>query len=96
MHGYWDSDHPEFPSDVPTAQLRKVNLQKLTSGDVEESKKLFESCRSGFFFLDLQGSQNGETLLGDVDIIFKLAKSVFDLDEESKQKHFLKTGTFFG
>lgn len=97
MPDYWDQSYPSFPSDVPTAALSKLHLQKLMSVNEEESQKLFESCRkSGFFLLDLQGSPEGNTMLKDVGEMFKLTGSLFDLDTDTKMKYRLKNGTAFG
>lgn len=97
MSDYWNQSYPGFPSDVPTALLSKLRLQKLISADEEESQKLFESCRnSGFFLLDLQGSSEGERMLRDVGEMFKLAVPLFALDTDTKMKYPLKNGTACG
>lgn len=97
MPDYWDRSYPSFPSDVPTAALTKLHLQRLMSANEEESRKLFESCQtSGFFLLDLQASPEGNMMLKDVDEMFKLAGSLFDLDTNTKMKYILKNGTAFG
>lgn len=97
MSDYWDRSYPPFPRDVPIAKLSKVNLQKLVAANEEESQKLFESCRTlGFFLLDLQESQEGNTMLRDVGEMFRLAKSLFDLDTETKMDYILRNGSAFG
>lgn len=97
MSDYWNQSYPKFPSDVPTAKLRKLHLQKLQSTNEEESQKLFESCRtSGFFLLDLQGSPEGNTMLSDVGEMFKLAGSLFSLETDTKMKYGLRNGTAYG
>lgn len=97
MFDYWDQSYPPFPSDVPTAKLSKLQLQKLVSANEEESQKLFESCQtSGFFLLDLQGSPEGDTMLRDVGEMFKLAGSLFAIDTDTKMKYGFRTGTVCG
>lgn len=62
------SDLPPFPSDVPTAPLLRLSLQKLIDNDTSELNRLWEACcKVGFFYLDLrhaaeeQHGANGQT-----------------------------------
>jgi isopenicillin N synthase-like dioxygenase len=58
---------------------------------------LFDSCqRAGFFLLDLRGSESGEQIVRDVEILFGFAKSLFDISREEKLKYSLRPGTAFG
>lgn len=66
-------DLPPFPDDVPTAPLLRLSLQKLVSGDAQESARLWKACTElGFFYLDLRGAKgtvsksNGTTAKGHV------------------------------
>ena len=89
--------YPPFPTDVPTAQLSKISLQKLLSADKAESAALFECCKSpGFFFLDLRDSPQGEELLEDVAKAFDASKALFDLDLDKKMINALKPGRAYG
>lgn len=97
MSDYWYQSYPKFPSDVPTAKLSKLHLQKLQSANEEESQKLFKSCRTlGFFLLDLQGSLEGDTMLSDVGKMFKLAGQLFSLETDTKMKYGMRNGTAYG
>jgi len=79
------SDLPPFPSDVPTAPLSQLSLQKLLSGDTAESERLFEICQNlGFFYLELCGVSPGDELLRDVATLFNVGKELFDLPVEEK------------
>lgn len=85
------SRYPEFPADVPSAQLTRISLSKLFVDDVDETKALFESCRSvGFFLLDLSGNDAGEALVRDIDILLELAHLTMALPEEEKMKYHAK------
>lgn len=47
---------PPFPSNVPTAPLLRLSLQKLVQEDEEEAERLWRVCEGvGFFYLDLRG-----------------------------------------
>lgn len=97
MSDYWHQSYPKFPSDVPTAKLSKLHLQKLQSDNEEESQKLFQSCRtSGFFLLDLHGTPEGDTMLSDVGEIFKLAGQLFSLETDTKMKYHMRNGSAYG
>ncbi|MCJ1471416.1 hypothetical protein MMC13_000055 [Lambiella insularis] len=88
---------PSFPSDVPTAQLKKLSYRNLLSDHTRESEALFDSCKTyGFFLLDLQETEEGEEVLKDVAEMFQMGKALFDLPIDTKSKYALKNGTAFG
>jgi isopenicillin N synthase-like dioxygenase len=85
------SHYPAFPANVPSAQLLRISLRKLFADDVDEMKALFESCRSvGFFLLHLSGSDAGEALVQDIDVLLELAQQTMALPEEEKMKYHAK------
>lgn len=81
-------DYPKFGEDVPSAPLPKISLKRLSTGDENEFKALFESCRSlGFFLLDLSDEEAGETLVQDIDALLSLARETMALPEDEKMKY---------
>lgn len=91
------SSLPPFPSTIPTAPLHRLSLQKLRT-DAEESARLFSSSKDlGFFYLDLRGDKEGESLLQDADELFTMAPKLYDLGrvELSKYDHKSK-GSYMG
>lgn len=91
-------DIPPFPDDVPTAPLLRLSLAKLLAGDTAEYERLFQaSVKIGFFYLDLQESEHGTTLLSDADDLFKVGEKLFELDlEEKKRYDFSARNSYFG
>ena len=92
------SRYPPFPADVPTADLPRVSLRHLMAGDEAESERLFRACGElGFFLVDLRGSSEGETMLGDAENAFELGEKIYDIDQEELLKHAFKPpGSLFG
>ena len=85
--------YPSFPTDVPTAPLKRLSIAKLVTGDLKESKALFDSCTSsGFFLLDLQDHDFGVELLKTVDPIFAVAEDLFELDLSEKDAYSYQAG----
>lgn len=55
-------DLPPFPSDVPTAPLLRISLQKLLDNDPTEIDRFYQTCCDvGFFYLDVRNA------IGSVD-----------------------------
>ena len=78
---------PPFPPNIPTADVSKFSLSRLSSGDAAYARKLFETCRTtGFFLLDLSGGKTGEKIISEIDAMFEISKNVFDLDIKEKMK----------
>ena len=92
------SNIPPFPNDVSCAPLLKLSFKKLQNGDGEESDRLFEASKQlGFFYLDLRDSLEGDSILEDVDHLFRIGEQLFDLDVEEKQKYdFSGEKSYFG
>ncbi|KAL6718870.1 hypothetical protein ACLMJK_003104 [Lecanora helva] len=91
-------DLPPFPDNVPTAPLLRLSLEKLLENDEEESIRFFTACKDiGFFYLDLQGTQEGQSLLQDADALFDVGSKLFDLPLEEKQSYdFSAQNSYFG
>ncbi|KAJ5690370.1 hypothetical protein N7462_004762 [Penicillium macrosclerotiorum] len=89
---------PPFPDDVPIAPLLRLSLAKLLSGDTAECERLYEaSVEIGFFYLDLQDSEHGISLLGDADDLFGVGERLFELSLEEKKKYDFSTqNSYFG
>ncbi|EME45502.1 hypothetical protein DOTSEDRAFT_170939 [Dothistroma septosporum NZE10] len=96
------ADLPQFPSDVPTAPLLRVNLKALLDGNAAEEEKLWRACCDlGFFYLDLRHGKDqqvdGDGLLESAQQCFGLAEDVFNLPVEEKQKYdLMDKGSYFG
>ena len=91
-------DLPPFPDDVPTAPLLRLELGKLLAGDTCGCEKLFQaSVDIGFFYLDLQDSTQGISLLGDADDLFQVGQKLFELSLEEKMRYdFSAQNSYFG
>ncbi|KAJ6078856.1 hypothetical protein N7467_008609 [Penicillium canescens] len=91
-------DIPPFPDDVATAPLLRLSSGKLLAGDPAEYAKLFQASTDiGFFYLNLSDSEQGSSLLGDADTLFKLGESLFELSLDEKKKYdFSGQNSYFG
>ena len=79
---------PAFPNDVPIAELQRLELSKLLSGDKAESKALHEACAGfGFFLLDLRGCSEGNTLLEETEVAFDISQELYASSDEEKSKY---------
>lgn len=75
---------PPFPSDVPVVPLPTISLRELENSSEEATEKLFQACQEwGFFFLDLQGSEKGASLLKDGENMFDLTVDTYALDQKT-------------
>ncbi|KAF2154649.1 putative 1-aminocyclopropane-1-carboxylate oxidase [Myriangium duriaei CBS 260.36] len=106
------NDLPPFPADVATVPLLRISLSKLLMGDQTEVDRLWKaSCELGFFYLDLTphsgtstngtrtavGAESNGALLSNVDELFKIGESVFELPVSEKVKYDFKSkGSYFG
>jgi len=81
------ADSPPFPDDVRTAQLERVTLAGLLSGDPAESDKLYKAATDhGFFLLDFATSPDAEELLKLVEDAFELGPQFFNEPLETKKE----------
>lgn len=82
--------YPPFPSDLPTASLEAISLDALQSSPPSalESSKLFAACRElGFFYLDFNGSQLGESILREAEELHSLQQEFYALPHEVKDEY---------
>jgi len=79
---------PPFADDVKTAPLVTLSLAKLQSAPAAtnpESQALFDCAKAlGFFYLDMRGSPEGETLLDGAERLHELEHKFFDLSEADR------------
>lgn len=70
-----------FPNDVPTAPLLRISLNKLLNEKhQDESSYFFAACKVlGFFYLDLHGPLQGQSILKDADKLFDVGRQLYDL-----------------
>ncbi|KAK3081757.1 hypothetical protein LTS18_003023 [Coniosporium uncinatum] len=90
--------YPPFPSDIPTAPIKKISLAKLLSKDTAEIDALFEACKTyGFFYLSTRDHPQGEALEQGSLNMARIAEETFKLPLEEKKKCSMQnTGTIFG
>ncbi|KNG83145.1 oxidoreductase, 2OG-Fe(II) oxygenase family [Aspergillus nomiae NRRL 13137] len=89
---------PPFPDSVPTAPLTRLSLSKLLAHDEAETDRFMQACCDiGFFYLDLQGTESGTTLLATADKLFQTGTELFQLPLAEKQKYdFSAQGSYHG
>jgi isopenicillin N synthase-like dioxygenase len=90
---------PSFPDDVPVAPLVTISLCKLAeSASSLEHERLFSAAKNlGFFYLNVQGTPEGEQLLQQADDMFDLMNQFFELSVEEKEKYnFAAKKGYFG
>ncbi|KZP01734.1 oxidoreductase [Calocera viscosa TUFC12733] len=89
---------PPFPEDIKTAPLVTLHLTKLLANDADENARLFEASKNlGFFYLDMRGCPEGETLLKGKDALFETAEEFHELPLEEKLKcDYASRGTYAG
>ncbi len=76
---------PPFPDDLPTAPLRIIDHEKLSNGDSDEIKALFDAARHlGFFYLNLQSSESGRQFLSVADTVLGISHDIFNLPMDTK------------
>lgn len=91
--------YPSFPTDgdFPTIDLETISLQKLQNRDDEEQTRMFEACKDwGFFYLELPGTTQGDTIASKADDVARAAEKLFQLPLEEKMKYHLTGTDLFG
>ncbi|KAK8135728.1 Clavaminate synthase-like protein [Apiospora sp. TS-2023a] len=84
------SEHPPFPSGLPTVQLETISLSKLLARDLEEQSRVFEICKGrGFFYLDLADSTAGDTIVRGADAIARAGERTFALPLDEKMGYLM-------
>lgn len=88
---------PPFPSDIQTAPLHRLSLDKIRS-DPEESERMFAASKDlGFFYLDLRNDGEGQALLEEARQFFELGPKLYDLGRDELQKYDYKDqGSYMG
>ncbi|KAI0127578.1 hypothetical protein BJ170DRAFT_595439 [Xylariales sp. AK1849] len=82
------SQYPPFPEGLATAELETIALSHLLNGDEAEQRRVFEACKGrGFFYLDLHGSESGETILRGAEQIARVGEETFQLPLDTKMRY---------
>jgi isopenicillin N synthase-like dioxygenase len=90
--------YPPFPEDITTAPLVSVSLSKLESGDETESQAFYDAAKKlGFFYLNLEGSSLGESIVKGAEKLHKLQQEFFKRPNAEKEEFSReKIDPFFG
>ena len=60
----------------------------LSSGDAAYARDVFKTCcTTGFFLLDMGGDKVGDDMIQQIEAMFNISNSTFDLDLEEKIKY---------
>ena len=92
-------EYPSFPNgpDFPTVPLETISLQKLLDHDSTEEDRVFEACKArGFFYLELAGSEEGETILKGSEDLARVGERFMALPMEEKMKFTPNKKELFG
>ncbi|KAF9894684.1 hypothetical protein FE257_006574 [Aspergillus nanangensis] len=89
---------PPFPDDVQTAPLLRLSLSKLLAHDRAEIHRLMQASEDiGFFYLDLEGCEQGTNILAEADKLFTTGEELFTLPLDEKKKYdFSSQNSYFG
>lgn len=93
------SEYPSFPDspEFPTVELQDISLQRLVDHDEAEEQRVFEACKGrGFFYLNLTGPDNGETILKGSEEIAHVGERFMALPTEEKMKFTPRQKELFG
>jgi isopenicillin N synthase-like dioxygenase len=91
--------YPPFPSspEFKSVDLETISLTKLLAEDSKEQDRVFQACKTrGFFYLELGGCENGETILKGADDICRMAEEFFKLPMEEKEEQRMQEGQLDG
>jgi hypothetical protein len=78
--------YPPFPDDIETAPLVSISLAKLEKNDKAESDSFFKACRGlGFFYMNMEGSTLGDSLVSEAEQLQNLQKQFFKVPHEEKE-----------
>ncbi|KAK4549511.1 hypothetical protein LTR36_006508 [Oleoguttula mirabilis] len=81
---------PPFPEDkdFPTVELQTISLKKLEENDEAEKDRAFEAFKTrGFVYLELAGTEKGDTILHGADDVARSAAQIFGLPTDEKLKY---------
>lgn len=83
--------YPPFPSDVPVVDLKCLSFTKLLANDASESGKLFQASQeTGFFLIDLKGSEEGEAMLKHAETAFDFNEQIHQIEKDELVKYAFK------
>lgn len=83
--------YPPFPSDVPVAPLECLSFKKLLARDAHDCARLFQACQdTGFFLLNLRGTEEGEIMLKHAETAFTLTEQIHKLDQDELKRYAFK------
>ncbi len=90
--------YPPFPTDITTAPLVAVSLSKLESGDQAESQAFYDASKNlGFFYLKLEGSSLGESVVQGAEQLHQVQLEFFKRPQSEKEEYAReKIDPFFG
>ncbi|KAL8668765.1 MAG: hypothetical protein Q9168_006623, partial [Polycauliona sp. 1 TL-2023] len=90
--------YPPFSSNVPVIDLACLSYTQLLANDEAESLKMFEACQNtGFFLINLAGSEEGDLMLKHAETAFDLNEQIHDLQmDELRQYPFKPPGSLYG
>ena len=79
--------YPPFPSNIKTAPLVSISLSKLENGDRNESASFFEATKNlGFFYLQLEGSKLGETIVDEAEQLHALNQEFYKRPQAEREE----------
>jgi len=90
--------YPPFAEGLTTAPLVSISLAKLESEDAAESSAFYKASKElGFFYMDMEGSSLGETIVAQAEQLHVVQKQFHKLPEEVKEEFLReKIDPFFG
>jgi len=92
--------YPQFASSLPTAPLVSISLSALESSisNATASNALYTAAKDlGFFYLSLEGSELGETIVAQAEQLHAVQKQFHALPNEVKEEYLReKIDKFFG
>jgi len=91
-------EYPPFPDDIKTAPLVSVSLAKLENNDAVESTAFFEASKNlGFFYMNMEGSKLGDSLVSEAEKLLQVQKEFFRQPVAEKEAFAReKLDSFFG
>lgn len=91
--------YPPFPEsdEFPCVELATISLQKLLNHDSTEEDRVFEACKGrGFFYLELAGTDAGETILNGSEDLARVGERFMALPTDEKMKFTPRNKELFG
>jgi len=98
-HEFTPDLYPPFPEgkEFHTVELQTISLKKLEANDEAEKERAFEAFKTrGFVYLELAGTENGNTIVQGADDVARAAERTFALPMEEKKKYMPGNKELFG